>query len=126
MKIKADFVTNSSSTMYVIEFDKVFLRKDFEEFLQLRTGEYFKFFNEKIKLITFTQQEDVDWITEATKTPYQFRGMDKSEFDEAISILDKGKFVVYMQFDRNYGDRRDEIDFILIDNGGIIRHTASD
>ena len=63
MKIKADFITNSSSTMYIIEFNKEFLRKNFEEFFTLRTGEYFRSFNDMSSLVKYTQDKDVDWIT---------------------------------------------------------------
>jgi len=126
MKIKADFVTNSSSTMYVIEFNKEFLRKDFEKYMQLRTGEYFNFFRDKFKLIKYTQQEDVDWITEATKAPLKYWGMSRDEFNIAIKIFDDGNFPVYAQIDRNYVDRREKAEFIIMENGGTIRYTGSD
>ena len=126
MKIKADFITNSSSTMYVIEFDREFLRKDFEIYMQLRTGEYFNFFNDKMKLVKFTQQEDVDWITEATKLPLKYWGMSDEEFDLCIKIFDEGNFPVYAQIDRNYDERRVEAERIIMNSGGIIRYTGRD
>ena len=126
MKIKADFITNSSSTMYIIEFREKFLRKNLEKHVRLRTGEYFKTFTDKMKLIKYTQQEDVDWITKATQRPFKYWGLDKGEFDAAMTILESGNYAVYLRLDRNTYERRDDIEVIIIDNGGIIRHTGSD
>lgn len=126
MKIKADFVTNSSSTMYVIEFSKHYLRKDFEQFFTLRTGEYLRLFKDKQTLIKYTQDQDVDWITEVTKKPLNYWGMGRDEFDEAMQILDEGSLVVYLEMDRNDSDRTDRAEDIIRDNGGVIRLTGSD
>jgi hypothetical protein len=126
MKIKADFITNSSSTMYVIAVDKKFLRKNFEDYFTLRTGEYFNFFDDLTRLVRYTQQKDVDWITEATKMPIDFWGMSEDEFKECQEILDEGKFVVHLQVDRNDYDRTERIEDIIRENGGEIRLIGSD
>ncbi len=126
MKIKADFVTNSSYTMYVISFDEKFLRKCFDQYFTLRTGEYFRLFDDKIKLIKYTQQKDVDWITEATKMPLKFWGMGKEEFKEAISILDEGKFAAYVVLERKDYERLEKAEDIIRENGGHIRLIGGD
>ena len=126
MKIKADFVTNSSSTMYVIAFNEKYLRKDLEEHFTLSTGEYFNLFDNLLKLVKYTQQKDVDWITEATKMPIEFWGMSKDEFEECQEILDEGKFAVHLQVDRNNYERTERIEDIILENGGEIRLIGSD
>lgn len=126
MKIKADFVTNSSSTTYVIEFKQEYRRKDFEEHFTLRTGEYFRLFKDKTSLIKFAQDQDVDWITEVTKKPLMYWGMGQDEFDEAIKILDHDSLVAYLELDRNNHDRTDRAERIIMKNGGLIRHRGND
>jgi hypothetical protein len=126
MKIKADFVTNSSTTMYIIAFNEKYIRKNFEEHFTLKTGEYFNSFDNILKLIKYTQQRDVDWITEATKMPIEFWSMSKDEFKECEEILDEGKFAVHLQIDRNYYERTERIEDIIRENGGEIRLIGSD
>jgi hypothetical protein len=126
MKIKADFITNSSTTMYVIEFSKEYLRKHFEQHFTLRTGERLRLFKDKRSLIKYTQDDDVDWITEVTKQPLMYWGMPRDEFEESIQILDEGKYVVYVEMDRNDSERTDRAEDVLRENGGIIRMIGGD
>ena len=69
MKIKADFITNSSSTMFVIEIGNKFLRKDLEEHIRLFVGEYCRFFDDRSDLIAYVQHHPTDWVTAATGVP---------------------------------------------------------
>ncbi len=126
MKIKADFVTNSSSTTYVIDFKQEYRRKDFEKHFTLRSGECFRLFKNKISLIKFTQDSDVDWITEVTKKPLMYWGMGQDEFDEAIKILEYDSLVAYLAMDRNNRDRVDRAERIIMENGGLIKYRGSD
>lgn len=126
MKIKADFITNSSSTMFVIEIDNKFLRKDLEKLMSLHVGESLRFFDDRSKLISYTQHQPCDWVTEITGRPIATWNMDSCCFDVACNILKEGKFVIYLTMERNYPDHMERALRIIEDNGGIIKHRDYD
>lgn len=126
MKIKADFITNSSSTMFVIEIDNKFLRKDLENHGRLFVGEYCRFFDNRSDLIAYVQHQETDWVTAATGVPIEKWNMGTCCFDAACEILKGEKFVIYLVLERNYPERAEKILRIIKDNGGIIRHRESD
>jgi len=120
MKINLDFITNSSSTMFIIELGNKTLRKDIQKKFEFHHDESFRFFKNKKNLINFTEAGRNDWIAKARGVPSDFYNMDKICYKEAAEILDRGKFIAYARIDRNDCYRIDRFRDIIEEYDGTI------
>jgi hypothetical protein len=101
MKIKLDFITNSSSCCYVISSPKPISMSDivlsgvkFNEFQCLDSVE---------NLIKYTDCEPCDWVKKATG-PRRFWGCQPREYEKYKKIIEDGKYVIIAHVERNFDD----------------------
>ena len=112
MRIKADFVTNSSSVAYILEARYPIYRKDIR--WSFHKWENLRCFWTKKQLIAYTQHHKTDWINIA-RGPDKFYNLHEGEYQKCLEIIKQGKVAVYARCDQH----RDYTKFISeIENRG--------
>jgi hypothetical protein len=124
MKIKLDFVTNSSSNAFIfIGFNKI-RRKD----INLRHVPYdrFKLFTNKKQLITYCKGAPPDWIEiiRGEPTAKYYEHMHQGLLEKVKDGLKKAPFVAYLHLDRDKHDR-EKVRDIMYDLGYEVFHVES-
>lgn len=117
MRVKLDFVTNSSSATFVFESSKKLLRKDIEKHMRFYYAESFRCFNSRKSIVKFTEAGYSDWVSKARGEPSQFWRMGPSEYEAACEALRKNNYCIYASIDRNDLDRVEKFLDLVEDTG---------
>ena len=127
MKIKLDFVTNSSSTCYLISSPKRITKVLLGEYgMRLSRIDYLHIITNREALIKQASgRDECDWISKATG-PDRFWGMSEEWYKKGLSALEDAEYICLIDIDRNYFEDIQKFERIIEDdiNGSILGVTS--
>jgi len=125
MKIKTDFVTNSSSVNFIISSPVKVEENDLLTIIQRHSLEHYDVFTDIESLITHTQQDECDWVTKI-RGPYRYWNMSTNHYTMCKRIIADGNMAIYMTINNNFYEEMDMLEKLFKDKGGSILLRESD
>jgi len=101
MRLKTDFVTNSSSSSFILVSNKMLNPKEVR--LPHSHETKFMFFSTKEDIISFTQNKKCDWCDLVTG-PKNFWELNKEWYQKILDLFNSGKYVYYAKVERSDTD----------------------